>query len=348
MTKPSCLDVTDKNAVLAAINEFNELGRDKFLKKHGFDHALYYFIEYESNQYDCKPILCAAYYYQFNKLLKDRRATNGVKAKVQPHLKGLGFKVIDRRSPTSLKVITSIEEIEQNLSLFEDYLCGDVSDEAQQFAYGLVKKGACFIAYKINSECRFAPSRYVGYADNSMTTHNGNQNIDGRETNSAIDRVLGRTLAPNNDLETEYLSFCGKLGIKPNNKQRKYWLLNIKHGDFKQNSNSDEGFPEGKVVERIHKARERSAKLIRVARETFLKNHKKLYCIVCGFDFEEVYGKRGEGYIEAHHTIPVSEMKEGHETKPEDIALVCANCHRMLHRTRPWLKMNELKELLKK
>lgn len=31
-------------------------------------------------------------------------------------------------------------------------------------------------------------------------------------------------------------------------------------------------------------------------------------CMACGFDFSEVYGHRGEGYIEVHHALPVSEL----------------------------------------
>lgn len=38
-------------------------------------------------------------------------------------------------------------------------------------------------------------------------------------------------------------------------------------------------------------------------------------------------------------------MAENEETKVEDIALVSANCHRMLHRRRPWLSITELKQL---
>ncbi len=36
------------------------------------------------------------------------------------------------------------------------------------------------------------------------------------------------------------------------------------------------------------------------------------------------------------------------ETKPEDITMVCANCHRMLHRKRPWLTIDELTKLIEK
>lgn len=104
-------------------------------------------------------------------------------------------------------------------------------------------------------------------------------------------------------------------------------------------------FPEGGAVERIHTLRERNSEVIRLAKSLASKRGP-LSCQICGFDFHRRYGRAGQGYIEAHHTIPVSELMEGAETRVEDIALVCANCHRMLHRRRPWLTMGELKSLL--
>lgn len=108
----------------------------------------------------------------------------------------------------------------------------------------------------------------------------------------------------------------------------------------------DEGFPEGKIKLKQHLIRERNPEVIQLAKEHFLQKHGKLFCEVCEFDFQQYYGELGNGYIEGHHTKPVSEMDDNHETKVEDIALVCANCHRMLHRQRPWLSISELKQLL--
>jgi len=51
---------------------------------------------------------------------------------------------------------------------------------------------------------------------------------------------------------------------------------------------------------------------------------------------KKVYGELGRGFIEAHHTIAVSELYRGAKTKAKDIALLCPNCHRMVHRRRPW------------
>ena len=71
------------------------------------------------------------------------------------------------------------------------------------------------------------------------------------------------------------------------------------------------------------------------------------WCQLCKFDFEVRYGERGIDFIEAHHTRPLSELdNDGRETTIEEIALVCSNCHRIIHRVRPWLKMEELSKIL--
>lgn len=108
-----------------------------------------------------------------------------------------------------------------------------------------------------------------------------------------------------------------------------------------------DSFPEGKRYQKLHFIRERNPKIVRIAKQNFLQKHGRLFCEVCDFDFEKKYGKHGKGFIEAHHTIPISELKsDGEETKVEDIALVCSNCHRILHRYRPWLSIADLKKLL--
>ena len=55
----------------------------------------------------------------------------------------------------------------------------------------------------------------------------------------------------------------------------------------------------------------------------------------------------GENYIECHHDIPLHKLKPNTLTTIDDLRLVCANCHRMLHRN-PYLHTNELKTLFGK
>lgn len=110
---------------------------------------------------------------------------------------------------------------------------------------------------------------------------------------------------------------------------------------------TDEGkeYPEGKIAFVLHKKRERNPKLIKEAKKLFISKHGRLYCEACKFDFQKVYGSRGIDFIEGHHTRLVSEMKEGEKTRVEDIAMLCSNCHRMIHR-KPLVTVEKLKILI--
>jgi len=72
-------------------------------------------------------------------------------------------------------------------------------------------------------------------------------------------------------------------------------------------------------------------------------------CMVCGFNFEETYGALGRDFIEVHHLVPVSTLLEPTTVNPRtDMVVVCANCHRMLHRRRDVvLSVKELRESLR-
>ncbi|PEF41608.1 restriction endonuclease [Bacillus sp. AFS094228] len=120
-------------------------------------------------------------------------------------------------------------------------------------------------------------------------------------------------------------------------------------GDNIELTEDDTGFVEGKKKLRQHIYRERNPKVILLAKKMFKNNNGgRLFCEICGFDFYDKYGEIGEDYIEGHHTIPVSELEEEQVTRVEDIAMVCSNCHRMLHRKRPWLNKEALKKLIQK
>lgn len=75
--------------------------------------------------------------------------------------------------------------------------------------------------------------------------------------------------------------------------------------------------------------------------------HYGYACAVCGFDFEKFYGSIGEEYIHVHHIVPLSEIKKQYKLDPvKDLVPVCPNCHAIIHRTRPALSIEQLKEHL--
>lgn len=71
-------------------------------------------------------------------------------------------------------------------------------------------------------------------------------------------------------------------------------------------------------------------------------------CMGCGFDFDTVYGpSHSRGYVEVHHCIPLAD-KGVRKTDPKtDLIVLCANCHRMVHRRRDvCLSLDELRAKL--
>jgi 5-methylcytosine-specific restriction protein A len=108
----------------------------------------------------------------------------------------------------------------------------------------------------------------------------------------------------------------------------------------------DAEFPEGRVLTRLHQIRERNATLVKRKKQVVLKKTGKLACEVCNFDFARTYGQLGEGFAECHHTVPISELKHEQTRQIADLAIVCANCHSMLHRARPVLTVQELREIV--
>ncbi|WP_175408524.1 HNH endonuclease [Streptomyces sp. TRM64462] len=89
---------------------------------------------------------------------------------------------------------------------------------------------------------------------------------------------------------------------------------------------------EGRLLTRwaLHRERDRGLRdrKIRQAR----KLNQPLRCEVCAFDFGKAYGPLGSGYVEVHHRLPLH-VSGPRETRLEDLAFLCANCHRMCHRS---------------
>lgn len=108
---------------------------------------------------------------------------------------------------------------------------------------------------------------------------------------------------------------------------------------------------EGKKNERLrlHKYYERNPVIIARAKNE-AKNDNRLFCEVCGFNFEKYYPDLGSGFIECHHILPIA-VGIVRKTRVEDLAIVCSNCHRMLHRKENngiFPSIKRLKEIIKK
>lgn len=89
------------------------------------------------------------------------------------------------------------------------------------------------------------------------------------------------------------------------------------------------GEVEGRVRSIRHEKKERSTKIVLEAKQHYFEKDPNQPCEVCGFSHYETYGV---SYIEAHHKVPLH--RGVRRTTTQDFAMLCANCHRMVHSTK--------------
>ena len=83
------------------------------------------------------------------------------------------------------------------------------------------------------------------------------------------------------------------------------------------------------------------------ARERCVK-HYGARCVICGFEFKEVYGEVGRDVIHVHHLKPLHEIGETYRVDPiNDLRPVCPNCHLIIHRKNPPYSIDEVIAMLK-
>lgn len=108
----------------------------------------------------------------------------------------------------------------------------------------------------------------------------------------------------------------------------------------------DDGAEDGRILSRVRRRRERNRKLVVRKKDQVLRWGGRLQCEACESVYAETYRKRGRRFIEAHHARPVETLVPGSRTILEDLPLLCANCHRLIHVAKPWLTVEELGRLL--
>ncbi len=103
----------------------------------------------------------------------------------------------------------------------------------------------------------------------------------------------------------------------------------------------EESFVEGE--KRAVQTTVRNAKL-RVA----AKKRWGLHCYCCGFDFGQFYGSTAQDFAIIHHLDDFRSNTGKRSTKVEDVRVVCANCHYVIHLSSPPLDIDKLRRKLLK
>ena len=122
-----------------------------------------------------------------------------------------------------MDLVTRWDQIEKNLHTFASYRNSTDPVEREFYAERL-KRGICIVACEHGGKILFGPSRFVGYIDNNLDDHTNNRFKDGRETNPAIDSVLGYHSSPDIRLLSEHERQCHYLGVEPTvHQNRRFW-----------------------------------------------------------------------------------------------------------------------------
>jgi predicted HNH restriction endonuclease len=126
---------------------------------------------------------------------------------------------------------------------------------------------------------------------------------------------------------------------------RGMWVFGSLSGDSAELDEVTES-SEGRTLLRLHKLKERKPNVVRRKKLEVLATTGCLACEACDFDFAKVYGSLGETFAECHHRTPLADLDGHTPTRLIDLAIVCSNCHRMLHRSRPLMKVEDLRSLV--
>lgn len=106
-----------------------------------------------------------------------------------------------------------------------------------------------------------------------------------------------------------------------------------------------EGGDEGRLRLVSHYRRERKKSVSITAKRIARRLHpdRFLVCEICAMVPEKIYG---EDTIEAHHRIPLNQVIGSKKVMPSDLAMLCPNCHRAVHKMES-CSMAEVTERLK-
>ena len=320
--------ITKKNV----LDAFRDL--DEGVNQPRFGKATKYQVEHEGNRYDPKPVVAHAVKHLTGKPLRPKDFSSGEgSGQAVAVLRNLGFSVVEirgsrnpvwtadeiilaldfylkHRASMPNKTDASVAELSEELRALSDALGGDLSRTFRNVNGTYMK---LMNLRRLDPEYSGAGLKAGGKLEEILWDRYAGVPAELSQVAAAIrESVQSKEVDLSTPLDEE----------------------------------DEEECEEGRLLTRLHRVRERSSKVIKRKKKAFLKHHGKLFCEACGFDFEGTYGERGAGFIECHHIKPVSALKPGEKTKNEDLALLCSNCHRIVHRKKPWLTVKNLAELV--
>jgi len=314
--------------VRAAIQEFDRLGRDAFLRSTGFRRAQEYFLEYDGRLYDSKAIAGYAYGISTGTPLGPRDFSGGDKT-VANRLEALGFKVLKLTKPdwTRDEIILACQLVEAN-------------------GWKQVEAGN----QEVKNLSKLLQSRAIHPAEPRNPDFRNPSGVS-RKTLNIVTKNPDHRGAPSNgnhldeEVLKDFLTDSAEMNARAARIRELLERDEAGVSDPPDLDVADLPAGEGGVALRAHLRRERDPKI----RSRKLADTKRrglpIACEVCEFDFGRTYGPHGLDYIECHHRTPLYVTGQT-QTRLADLALLCSNCHRMIHHAKQWLTVEELQKII--
>ncbi|MFI7247260.1 HNH endonuclease [Micromonospora chalcea] len=314
--------------VLAAISEFDRLGRDEFLATYGFGQARSYYLEFDGRLYDSKAIMGYAHGESAGRRLRYDDFTGGDKSVAQ-RLRALGFLVRTGRNPDWTR-----DEIILACSLVEANGWRQLTDTDPRVIElsELLQSAAIHPFEQRRSDFR----NPAGVARKTADIATRHPDYSGKRTNG--NRLDAKVLQEFLEHPEEMRSLAAVISEAI---QRGGEAIDL----VPDPDLTDMALQEGDVLRREHLRRERNPRLKAAKIADAKRRSVPLDCEACGFNFAAAYGERGYEYIECHHRTPLHHSGKT-VTRLKDLALICSNCHRMIHRTSHWLTVEQLQKLV--
>jgi 5-methylcytosine-specific restriction protein A len=317
-------DVTAAD-VLTTIEEFDRLGRTKFLTKYHYGESRSYFLNHGGRFYDSKAIVGVAHQIRHGQPLTPQDFSGG-DATVAALLRSLGFVVSEPNPPwTRDEIVLACDLVRQHdwRALNDtDPAVIELSDVLRQLPIHPPElRGPTF--RNPNGVARKTVDIATQHPDYPGVATHGNRN----------DAAVLQEFLADSDRMAAIAAALRSLANSGTPTQVPELDLDDATAD------------EGGLLERHHLARERNPTLRSKKIAEARRRADRVACEVCGFDFQHTYGERGIDFIECHHRTPLH-ISGATKTNFADLALLCSNCHRMIHRGKPWLTIEQLTALM--
>ncbi|MEV6360354.1 HNH endonuclease [Nocardia asteroides] len=330
------LSALTREAVLAAITEFDRVGRSELLRINHLKSAREYFLLYSGRAYDVKAIVGFANTFVAETYEYPVGAPGGLVA--ADRLRLLGFEVSSKMEWRTEELILAADFLYQH----------DWREIASWELWGMVKP----LSDLLRSQWVYAPS-IPEYRDQQRVCEKLSYLRSayfsppepiprGRERTVQVAvafaddaegmHALAKKLWGGKEIDLRLNDEIEDAGVEDADSEILSAALFI-------------AAVEGGIRQRWSRIYEHDPKLRRRKIEQSRASRGNISCEVCGFDFETAYPNIGEDFIHVHHAVPLH-VTGRVETTLDDLVLLCANCHQMIHRPSQWLEVAELRAIV--